>query len=93
MAVVVPYDTAGKDVYKLLHMMAFDHAPGAKLNEEIDYFEEIKRASDLMTDQEKEIIDKKVRNQSITGQLRQQAKTFLGKIDGYNFASIISFSQ
>ena len=76
MAVVVLYDTAGKDVYKLLHMMAFDHAPGAKLNEEIDYFEDIKRASDLMTDQEKEIIDKKVCNKWITRSwhLRQRAK-------------------
>ena len=60
MAVVVPYDTAGQDVYKLLHMMAFDHDHGVALNKEINYFEEIKRASDLMTDQEKEIIDTKV---------------------------------
>ena len=60
MAVVVPYDTAGKDVYKLLHMMAFDHDHGAAASKDIDYFEEIKRASDLMTDQEKEIIDTKV---------------------------------
>ena len=60
MAVVVPYDTAGKDVYKLLHMMAFDHDHGVAANKQIDYFEEIKSASDLMTDQEKEIIDRKV---------------------------------
>ena len=54
-AVVVPFDTAGSDIYKLLYMMS--KGPSSKIKKQTDYFEAVRQISDSLSDEEKNQID------------------------------------
>ena len=63
-AAVVPYDTAGDDIYKLLYFLATGTDLISEEEEKtgLDYFEELKRISDNMQDDVKQKIDEESRS-------------------------------
>ena len=63
-AVVVPYDTAGDDIYKLLYFLATGTDLISEEEEKtgLDYFEELKRISDKMQNDVKQKIDEESRS-------------------------------